>query len=54
VESLISLRAALRADGHYDPADAVRTALAAADIELRDQPDTTVWQLRNSDRGRRT
>jgi cyanophycinase-like exopeptidase len=47
VESLISVRAALRADGHYDLADAVRGALAAADIELRDQPDTTVWQLRN-------
>ena len=44
VESLISLRAALRADGHYDLADAVRTARAAADIALRDQPDTTVWQ----------
>jgi len=54
VESLISLRAALRADGHYDLADAVRTALAAADIELRDQPDTTVWQLRNSHHGRQT
>jgi hypothetical protein len=25
----------------------LRGALAAADIELRDQPDTTVWQLRN-------
>jgi cyanophycinase-like exopeptidase len=46
VESLIGLRAALRADGHYDLAD--------ADIELRDQPDTTIWQLRNSHHGRQT
>lgn len=52
VESLISLRAALRADGHFDLADAVRAALAAADVELRDQPDSTVWQLRDNHHGR--
>jgi cysteinyl-tRNA synthetase len=52
VESLVGLRAALQADGRYDLADAVRVALAAADIELRDQPDTTVWQLRDSQPGR--
>jgi cysteinyl-tRNA synthetase len=46
--SLIGLRAALRADGDYDLADPVRGALVAADIELRDQPATTFWQLRNT------
>ena len=52
VQPLIGLRASLRADGRYDLADAVRTALAAAEVELRDQPDKTVWQLRDTQSGR--
>lgn len=51
VESLIGLRAALRADGRYDLADAVRAALTAADVELRDQPHETNWQLRDGHHG---
>jgi hypothetical protein len=52
VESMIRLRAALRATKRYELADAVRAALAAAHVELRDQPDRTVWQLRDTHRGR--
>lgn len=52
VQPLISLRAGLRADGRYDLADAVRAALATAEVELRDQPDKTVWQLRDTQPGR--
>jgi cyanophycinase-like exopeptidase len=48
VEPLVGLRAALRDDGRYELADAVRAALAAADVELRDQPDATIWHLRDS------
>ena len=49
VEPLVGLRAALRAAGRYDLADAVRDALAAGDVELRDQRDRTAWQLRRQD-----
>jgi hypothetical protein len=52
VEPLVALRAALRADGRYELADAVRAALDAADVELRDQPNMTVWHLRDSRPGR--
>lgn len=48
VQPLIGLRASLRAEGRYDLADAVRAALATAEVELRDQPDKTVWQLRDT------
>jgi cyanophycinase-like exopeptidase len=51
VEPLVGLRASLRDDGRYDLADAVRAALAAADVELRDQPDATVWHLRDHRNG---
>jgi cysteinyl-tRNA synthetase len=47
VEPLVGLRASLRQDGCYDLADAVRDALTAADVELRDRPDATIWLLRN-------
>jgi cysteinyl-tRNA synthetase len=50
VEPLVGLRASLREDGRYDLADAVRDALAAADVELRDRPGSTVWHLRRSSR----
>jgi cyanophycinase-like exopeptidase len=52
VEPLVGLRAWLREDGRYELADAVRDALAAADVELRDQPGSTVWLLRDSHPGR--
>jgi cysteinyl-tRNA synthetase len=52
VQPLIGLRAALRADGRYDVTDAVRAALATAEVELRDQPNRTVWQLRDTQPGR--
>jgi cysteinyl-tRNA synthetase len=52
VEPLVGLRASLRQDGRYDLADAVRDALAAAGVELRDQPGSTVWRLRDSPPGR--
>ncbi len=45
VEPLVGLRASLRQDGRYALADAVRDALAAADVELRDRPDATTWLL---------
>jgi cyanophycinase-like exopeptidase len=48
VEPLVGLRASLRQDDRYDLADAVRDALAAADIELHDRPDATIWSLRDS------
>ena len=53
VQPLIGLRASLRAEGRYDLADAVRAALASAEVELRDQPDKTVWKLRDTQSGRR-
>lgn len=52
VEPLVGLRAWLRQDGRYELADALRDALAAADVELRDQPDATIWRLRDSHPGR--
>jgi hypothetical protein len=54
VEPLVGLRAWLRENGRYDLADAVRDALAAAEVELRDQPDATIWRLRDSHSGRQS
>jgi cysteinyl-tRNA synthetase len=48
VEPLVGLRAALRRDGRYELADALRDGLAVADVELRDQPGSTIWRLRDS------
>jgi hypothetical protein len=45
VERLIALRAALRDDGSYQPADAIRDALAAAGLQLKDGTDGTHWEL---------
>jgi hypothetical protein len=50
VEPLVGLRATLREAGSYEVADAVRNALAAAGVELRDRPGSTVWRLRDADR----
>jgi hypothetical protein len=46
VESLIALRAELRAARAWELADRVRERLIAARIELRDTPAGTVWELR--------
>jgi hypothetical protein len=54
VEPLVGLRASLRQDGRYELADAVRDALAADDVELRDQPGSTIWRLRDSHSGRQS
>ncbi len=43
VEPLIALRDALRKDRSYAAADAIRDALTAARVELRDSPDGTRW-----------
>jgi len=45
VERLIALRAELRDDGSYQPADAIRDALAAAGLQLNDGADGTDWEL---------
>ncbi len=43
VEPLIALRDTLRKDRSYAAADAIRDALTAAGVELRDSPDGTRW-----------
>jgi hypothetical protein len=45
VELLITLRGQLRDDGSYQTADAIRGALAAAGLQLRDGTDGTGWEL---------
>ncbi len=45
VEQLISLRAALRDGGSYQAADAIRDALTAAGLQLKDGVDGTSWEL---------
>jgi hypothetical protein len=45
VEGLITLRGTLREDGSYLAADAIRDALAAAGVRLRDGVDGTRWEL---------
>ena len=45
VERLITLRGALRDGGSYQTADAIRDALAAAGLQLRDGTDGTGWAL---------
>jgi hypothetical protein len=45
VERLIKLRGQLRDDGSYQTADAIRDALAAAGLQLRDGTDGTGWEL---------
>jgi hypothetical protein len=43
VESLLTLRAALRGQGNYPAADAIRDALTAAGLHLRDTADGPRW-----------
>jgi hypothetical protein len=45
VERLITLRGELRDGGSYQTADAIRDALAAAGLRLRDSPGGTGWDL---------
>jgi hypothetical protein len=45
VEPLLALRATLRREGSYPAADAIRDALTAAGLQLRDTGDGTQWQL---------
>jgi len=45
VEPLLALRARLRREGSFPAADAIRDALTAAGLRLRDNADGTQWQL---------
>jgi cysteinyl-tRNA synthetase len=45
VAPLLALRSTLRRDGSYQAADAIRDALTAAGLQLRDNADGTQWQL---------
>ncbi len=45
VESLLSTRERMREDGEYDAADAVRDALEAADVEVRDTDEGPTYRL---------
>jgi hypothetical protein len=44
VEPLLALRTALRSEGSYQAADAIRDALTAAGLQLGDNADGTQWQ----------
>ncbi|MGH3200640.1 MAG: hypothetical protein ACRDOA_20695 [Streptosporangiaceae bacterium] len=44
VEPLVALRDTLRREGSYAAADAIRQALTAAGLDVRDTPEGTVWQ----------
>ena len=44
VEPLIALRTALRGEGNFAAADAIREALAAAGLDVSDTPEGTRWQ----------
>ncbi|MGA4987305.1 hypothetical protein [Nonomuraea bangladeshensis] len=45
VESLLALRAALRRQGSYDVADALRDAMRAGGVQIEDTPDGPRWSL---------
>jgi len=44
VEPLLALRTALRGEGNFAAADAIREALAAAGLDVDDTPEGTRWQ----------
>jgi hypothetical protein len=44
VEPLIALRAALRREGNFAAADAIREALAATGLDISDTPEGTRWR----------
>ncbi|NRQ37051.1 hypothetical protein HII36_35215 [Nonomuraea sp. NN258] len=55
VEPLLALRGELRAQGRYDLADALRTALLRAGVQVRDTPDGPRWTAAGSpDQARKT
>jgi hypothetical protein len=43
VDRLLTVRRDLRGSGAYAPADAIRNALLAAGVEVRDTPEGSVW-----------
>ena len=45
IDPLVAVRASLRTDGHYAAADAIRDALTAAGIEVRDAPGGAKWTV---------
>ena len=45
IEPLLQLRNALRGQGDFAAADAIRNALAAAGLDISDTPGGTAWQL---------
>ena len=45
IEPLLQLRSALRGQGNFAAADAIRDALAAAGLDISDTPGGTAWQL---------
>jgi cyanophycinase-like exopeptidase len=45
VDALVAQRAAARAGGRWDDADAVRDALVALGVEVSDTPEGTSWRL---------
>jgi cysteinyl-tRNA synthetase len=44
VEPLLALRAALRGEGNFAAADAIRAALAATGLDVSDTPEGTRWR----------
>jgi hypothetical protein len=48
VEPIVELRAALRERREWQAADALRDALAAGGVEVRDTPDGSAWDLAES------
>ncbi|QFG24633.1 hypothetical protein [Actinomadura sp. WMMB 499] len=44
VDALVAVRTGLRRAGEYGAADAIRDALTAAGLEVRDTPDGTGWE----------
>lgn len=45
IEPLLELRSALRAEGRYSDADAIRAAVAAIGVQIADAADGTQWSL---------
>lgn len=52
IEALVSMRADARSASHWDLADQIRDALAAAGVEIRDEDEGTSWSFRESRRTR--
>jgi hypothetical protein len=48
VEGVLKARAVAREGGSFEVADALRDALVAAGVEVRDSPDGVTWSLRGS------